>query len=357
MVPPLVSGGGLCPMKVALLGTGGIGLGYAALLHDRGLTPVLWSPSGKGTEAFRAGEELVAEGALAARFRPDIADDASFVRDCELVVVTVPAYGYCTIFDQVLAHMRAESIIVISAHLSLAALSVSRRLKDQGLRLPVVAWGTTALMGRRTGPASVDIGGLRKQVDMATTDSLDGERGLSVCTAAFGERFKLAHDLMSIQLGNISPVVHLANALCNLTRIEKGEVWSQYGAMTPAVARLIEALDRERLAVAQAYGVDVKSVSRHVQMTFGFDDGMPLAAMAKEVDRKRGGKPPGPRSLDTRFVLEDVPFGIVPLVRLARRVDVPVPVHDAGLTLMNALYGRDFSKENDVFDASVLDNA
>jgi len=45
-------------------------------------------------------------------------------------------------------------------------------------------------------------------------------------------------------------------AVANFTRIERGEAWPQYHFLTPAVARLVEALDAERRAIAAAFGAE-----------------------------------------------------------------------------------------------------
>ena len=282
-------------MKVAILGTGGIGLGYAAFLHEAGHEPVLWSPSGAGVKPFLNGAELVATGAVSTRFRPALATDPAFVIDAEAVIVAVPAYGYRRVFDAVAPHIPASAIVIISAHLSLAARHLARRLAQRGVEPAVLAWGTTALMGRKTAPAAVEIGGVRREIDLAATAPAAAQAGLTGCVALFGDRFRLHDDLMAIQLGNLNPPIHLASVLCNLTRIERGEEWGNYDGITPAVGRLIEALDRERLAVAAACGVDVRSVERHYQLTFGFPPGQNVAEMAAEVHRRRGG-PPGPKT-------------------------------------------------------------
>jgi hypothetical protein len=73
----------------------------------------------------------------------------------------------------------------------------------------------------------------------------------------FGDRFDVATDVLAVTLANINPVAHAAMALANLTRMEHGEAWPQYHYLTPAVARLVEAMDGERRAVAAAFGREV----------------------------------------------------------------------------------------------------
>jgi opine dehydrogenase len=202
-------------------------------------------------------------------------------------------------------------------------------------------------MSRRTGPSNIIIGGIRQMLEVAALPEVAGARCLDLCRTLFGHRFRLVPDILAIALGNLNPPIHMASALCNFTRIEKGEYWANYDGITPSVARLIEALDQERLDLAKAYGVTVRTVQEHYRLTFGFEEGHSIAEMAAMVHKERQG-PPGPTTLNTRFVTEDIPFGIVPLIELAARRDIPLPLHQAGSQLFCALYGRDFPSENEL---------
>lgn len=50
-------------------------------------------------------------------------------------------------------------------------------------------------------------------------------------------------------------------------------------------------------------------------------------------------------------MLEDVPFGLEATAQLGRMAGAPAPLHEAGVTLLSAAYGRDFSRENDLLNA------
>ena len=171
-------------------------------------------------------------------------------------------------------------------------------------------------------------------------------------TGLFGDRFDDAGDVLAVTLANINPVAHSAMALCNLTRMEFGEAWPQYHYLTPAVARLVEAMDGERRAVAAAFGHDLAPIAAHFQRSFDVPQDT-LADIAAELHRRRGG-PPGPTTLDSRFVLEDVPFGLACNEALARVTGVAMPATSATITLLSTLYARDFRKENPLLAALSL---
>ena len=70
---------------------------------------------------------------------------------------------------------------------------------------------------------------------------------------------------------------------------------------------------------------------------------------------KMGNDVDGPNTADSRYVLEDVPFGLVPIVVLGRLVGRPAVLHQAGIALISAMYGRDFYQENDLLQALELE--
>ncbi|GLS87141.1 opine dehydrogenase [Cypionkella aquatica] len=338
------------PRRVLILGAGGVARGMAALLHSLGHEPMLWSPSGQGTRAL-ASQPLQVTGALAGTLRVAIAQDLATALDwAEVVVLAMPANGHRAALDAVLPRLRADHTIIISAQLSLGGFYVHQALTARGVSALVMAWGTTVVLGRALGADGVQIGGLRRRVEVAALPVARADEALALCQTLFGDRFAKAPTLLAIALGNLNPPVHMANALCNLTRIERGEVWANYDGITPAVARLIKGLDAERLALAAAFGLSVRSVERHFRETFALPDALSLAQMAARIHADRGG-PPGPTDLSTRFITEDLPFGILEIITLAQHVGQVTPLHTAGFTLFQSLCGRDFCAENTLLPA------
>ncbi|MBL6078457.1 NAD/NADP octopine/nopaline dehydrogenase family protein [Belnapia sp. T18] len=206
------------------------------------------------------------------------------------------------------------------------------------MRLPIILWGTTLSTGRRLAPDQLRIATIRAKVDVATLPAGGIGEGLALCETLFGERFVPRGDLVAIALSNVNPQNHMAIALCNLTRMERGEAWSQNENITDAVGRLIEALDAERLAIAAALGAAVRTVRQHFHLSFHIEEA-PLGEMARAMVG-RGDRTMAPATLETRYVLEDVPFGLVPTARLGRLAGRPAVLHEAGIALLSALYGR-----------------
>ncbi|MCF3936248.1 NAD/NADP octopine/nopaline dehydrogenase family protein [Acuticoccus sp. M5D2P5] len=332
-------------MRVAIVGAGAMGLGLASVLESLGHKAILHSPSGASLAFLKEGRPLNSVGAVSGTWRPEWADMKGAVTGADLVIFALPTNGMRRMIDRAAPHIESGQAVVISSHASFAALVLARRLAARGVEAPIAAWSTTLATGRRLAPDRVQVDDLRSRIDVAVLADPSGHvRELQ--RILFGDRFHPVEDLLALSFSNLNPPIHLANALGNLTRIEKGEAWDNYDGITPAVARLILGLDAERLALARSYGYGVKTVEEHYVHTFPIA-AAPLAEMAATVHRMKEG-PRGPTSLDTRYIAEDVPFGIWPLILTARAKSVPLPLHEGGLALMSAFTGRDFEAENDL---------
>lgn len=334
-------------MRVSLLGAGAIAFGTAAYLAHAGHDPMLWSPSGNRTKALAAGEKLVARHAVEGEFPVRVATScAEAVAQADVVMLALPGYGHKAVLDAAAPHLREGQPVIISSHLSFGALYLSRLLAARGVKAPVIAWGTTLTTGSQPSLTEAFVSTIRQKVDMATLPHSYAGEGLALCTTLFGDHFVARDGLLAIALSNLNPQNHLGIALLNLTRMERGEEWNQSQNVTPAVGRLIESLDAERLAIAEAFSLPVKTVREHFSLSFHVPQDT-VSAMNQDMFR-RGHSGLGPRTSDSRYVLEDVPFGLVPTARLGRIAGRPAFLHEAGIALFSAAYGRDFPSENNL---------
>ncbi len=195
---------------------------------------------------------------------------------------------------------------------------------------------------------------MRKAVDLATVPAVRSSDGLATCRALFSDRFVDRQSLLAIALSNLNPQTHMGIALGNMTRMERGETWGQAENVTPNVGRLLEELDHERIAIATALGLEVRTIFQHLNLSFHVPVGS-ASQMHQEMHAAgKGGA--GPATADSRYVTEDVPFGLVATTKLGRLAGRPAPLHAAGVEIFSAMYGRDFTAENDLLAALDIDS-
>jgi opine dehydrogenase len=235
---------------------------------------------------------------------------------------------------------------------SLSSLYLFETAHSLGLNLRIASFGTTVLTARRKHAAQVHVTTKRAIVPMSCLPLRDLPKALEICRMLFGDVFTPEDNSLVTTLANANPISHVPLALFNWTRIERAECWPQFHYMTPHVSMVIEKLDAERMAVANAFGISVANVSQHLSRSFNVSEPH-LAGIAAELHKRRGG-PPGPIDVETRYLSEDVPFGLVFLRALGGIAQVPVPVTTALIDMSSFIVGVDFSAGNDLISTMGL---
>jgi opine dehydrogenase len=79
-----------------------------------------------------------------------------------------------------------------------------------------------------------------------------------------------APNILHTGFTNANAMLHVANCLANAGRIESGSNYKFYAeGVTPAVARLYEAINAERVAVAAALGASVPTLADWFDRVYG----------------------------------------------------------------------------------------
>ena len=153
-----------------------------------------------------------------------------------------------------------------------------------------------------------------------------------------------AGSVLATTLQNGNPVIHPAVTLCNAALIERtgGDFNFYEDGITPAVGRLMQAVDSERMAIAAALGQTIASdpaigVMQGYMIEEDYGTGYSTAPGFRGIRAQS--------ELDNRYLTEDVGYTMVLFTELARTVGVPTPTMDAVIQTTSALLGRDFRRE------------
>jgi opine dehydrogenase len=152
---------------------------------------------------------------------------------------------------------------------------------------------------------------------------------------------------------NANAMLHVANCIANAGKIDRGEGYKFYAeGVTPAVARLYQAINAERVAVAAALGAQVPTLEDWFARTYGVREATLSETCVKLTTNSDGPyQATGtPRAWDHKYIAEDVPVGLMPMRALGVAAGVPTPAIDAVIKLAQTLAGSDFTA-----DARTLD--
>jgi opine dehydrogenase len=328
-------------MRLAVLGAGAVGPASAVLAMSRGHSAIVWSPSGAGTAGMERG--LTAEGAIGGRFAVEVAatPEEAF-RGADAALVAVPAYAFATVLPRIAEALPPELPVLIAPAASLAPVVLDAMVARRGAprrRAPVGAMGTTPVGARRLAPDRVRVAMVRSAIDMAAVPAEAAPQMAALAAELFGMEFPTSPDALHVSFVNGNPIIHGVLALTNVTRMERGEDWAQYPMMTPFACNLMLALAEERAAVAAAYGHELDGLDLHLHRANGVPVG-PLHEMAAAIAADRADIR-GPKTTDSRYVTEDIPYGLAYYTAVGAPRGVQTAVTDSTVRVLETLWGRD----------------
>jgi opine dehydrogenase len=145
---------------------------------------------------------------------------------------------------------------------------------------------------------------------------------------------------------NANAMLHVANCVANAALIERGVGYRFYAeGVTPAVARLYAAINAERVAIAAAFGAPVPDLAEWFERAYGVREAS-LDAACRRLTYDSDGPYQAtgtPNSLDHKYISEDVPTGLVPMLALGAAAGVPTPAIAALVETVRHLTGKDYA--------------
>jgi len=334
---------------VAVLGAGAGGAAATAELTLHGHRVRLWNRSAETLEPFRAAGVVRYDGLLGAgEARPDAitADLAEALDGADVAVVCLPALAHERVAEALAAAETRIPIVLNPGHTG-GALHFRRVFRDARAVLPPLAeFSTLTYVARKYEPGTVTISGVAGRVRAGALPG--GDEALALARELFPAAV-VERDVLAPDLANVNLVLHTPGAILGAAWVEatRGDFLFYAEGVTDGVARVIETVDAERLAIARAFGHELEPLHREMA-AIGTAD-----AAAAERDDLAGAIRAGaanariraPESLGHRYYLEDFGYGLVPLLALARLAGVGAPVAQALVTVAASLLGRDLEGE------------
>ena len=193
----------------------------------------------------------------------------------------------------------------------------------------------------RAQDAVATISGVKDELSLAALPAQDTQAIIDDLSDVYPQLIPAAN-VLETSLNNMNTVVHPLPVLLNAGSIERGEKFRHYfDGITPAVGEVVEQMDRERVAVGRAYGLDILSL-RDAYIHYYHVQAEKMSDLCHMSQAHADIMAPG--VLDSRLIVEDVPMGLVPISALGRAAGVPTPIIDSVITLTGALVGQDFWK-------------
>jgi opine dehydrogenase len=338
-------------MNVAVLGAGNGGCTATADLSQRGFNVTLFeSPefeqnikpiikNGGVQFAGAIGTGLAQPKKVTTNIREAIAD-------ADLIMIVTPAFAHNILARKIAPYLRDQLVVVNPGHTG-GAISFANTLKENGYAGKIRIGETMVLtyICRLVEPGNVRVFHVMKNLLFA---AFPGKY-----TAELYDEFKKLYaaivpgvNVLETGLTNLAAVMHPPGMLLNAGWIEftKGQFKFYFEGITPSVGRVVQALDEERLRLMEC--VDLRPVPA---MQWYFRQGCTPIDTNSVYDAFQAGGPDqnlkAPGSLDHRYVVEEVEYGLVPMASMGRMFHVPTPNMDALIRIASTASQRNFWAE------------
>ena len=314
-------------LKFAIIGAGAGGQSMAAILTDKGYTTRLYDIDKEKIHRLQELDTIKVTGVIECEAKPAVITDSieEVMTDVDVVMIvsTMLNPGHCG-----------------------GALAIANVLRGEngcGKEL-IIAEAGDLMYGCR----SYEIGnilhtGLKVHVPVATLPAGDVTKLLEVLGPIF-PCLNPAANVLETGFEGAGAMLHPIPSLMNVNKMDLGESYDYYmEGITPHIADIITACDKERVAVCRALGVDALDLISMLTKTYKLEKKDNLYDLIQSIDSYRALR--NPTTTKHRFIVEDTMSGLVPLASVGHSLGIATPMMDSFVNLASAICGRDFWTE------------
>jgi opine dehydrogenase len=245
------------------------------------------------------------------------------ISGADIVVVVAPATAHRDIAKACAAHLVEGQIVLLHPGATCGALEFRQVLDQEGgaANLAIAETNSLIYACRSPRPGFASIFGIKQDLIVATFPARENPRVLKILQEPFPQ-IKPGKNVLETSLGNANAVMHPGPTILNTSMIESEHSWRYYlDGITPTIGEFVEDLDRERLNLAKSFGIELTPIREWYRIAYGV-----VGDSLSEVVRKNPAyaKIQGQKELRTRYLCEDIPTGLVPMVGLAQLKGVAV---------------------------------
>ncbi len=321
-------------------------MGFHVTLQNRTFDHISLIKKRGGIELENAGDGLHGFGKL----KGVTSDMGDALKRAQVVMVVVPSSAHADVAKACAPHLKNGQMIILHPGRTGGTLEFTKVLHDEGCKADVtVAEAETFIYASRSdGPAEARIFRIKEAVPLAALPATRNERVLDAIQAAYPQ-FIDGVNVLNTGVNNMGAIFHPALTLLNAGWIEAthGDYQFYIEGVTPSVARVLEALDRERVTVASSLGIRARTAMDWLKMAYD-TTGEDLHDAIHNQPGYYGIK--APSSLSHRYIFEDIPASLVPMASFGERFGVSVLGMDAIIRIACIVHRTDYWKRGRTVD-------
>ena len=267
---------------------------------------------------------------------------ADAVEGADIIMVVLPSTAHAPVAQAAAPYLRPGQIVVLNPGRTCGAIEVKKVFREKGVDDGVIVAEADPLIyaSRSDGPALAHIFRVKESVPLAALPAACTSHVLDMLRPAYPQFFD-GTSVLHTGLNNMGAIFHPALTILNAGRIEDthGDYQFYIDGVTPSVARVLEALDRERVTVAAALGIRARTGLEWLKMAYDATGDNLYEAIQNQTGYFGI---TAPKTLNHRYITEDVPMSLVPLAALGNKYGVNVRAMDSIIRLACIIHQTDY---------------
>lgn len=281
---------------------------------------------------------------------------AEALDQADMVMVVVPSSAHADIAKSCAPYLADGQIVILHPGRTCGAIEFSKIIRDNGCTADVtIAEAETFIYASRSdGPAQARIFRIKEAVPLAALPSSRNQLVLDHIHQVFPQ-FIDGGNVLQTGMNNMGAIFHPALIILNAGWVESthGDFQFYIDGVTPSVARVLEALDRERVTVAASIGLRARTGMEWLKLSYD--------AVGEDLNEAIHNQPgyygiKAPPTLNHRYIFEDVPMSLVPIASLGKRYGVAVSGIDGIIKLASIIHRTDYWRRGRTIEKLGINN-
>ena len=243
-------------MKFAILGAGNTGKAYSAFLSHGGHQVLLYDRSQERLAPIQA-RGISATGVVEGRFPVPVTTQLEDCGDSDVILVCTVAAGHRPLAAGLRGVLRPGQIILVT-NCCWGAVEFDMELGAEAERkgCPIGETGGQLILCSSPAPDAVYLKTVKKSMGLACVRPGDTAGVLERLAPVFPQLCPAAN-VLETGFEGAGAMLHPIPSLMNINKMDLGQSYDYYmEGITPHIADIISACDKERVAVCRALGVD-----------------------------------------------------------------------------------------------------
>lgn len=335
--------------KISIIGCGPGGQALAAHFSRKGLMVSLCAlathPGDIHTVAKQGGIYLQGEESGFVKIFQATTNLAEAIPESDAVFIVVPSFAQEELFQKIYPLLAPKTaLITLEAHFSaLVYLRLQRNYTDKDILYADIS--TLPYACRTEKPGTVAILGTKQKMGIACYPTEYTATLAKQLSPYFPSTLECYKNILEIGLNSLSGILHPAVALLNAGRIGEGnkEFYFYREGISKPIALLLERLDQERRDIGLLYGLELPYCMTIEKEFYGkhFDSIYEFYQQSQVHNSKYT---LCPKSLEHRYISQDVPYVLVPWFCLGEKVGYKATIMQSLIDIACVMNHKDYMK-------------